>query len=270
MNRLHALSLVLITLSLASGCDNRSSSGPSCTWQSSSNSGGICRTDALCDGTQVAASCTDAECTCVVSGTPTGERFPADGFCGASESEQTRRVGARCDTSGPTDAGSPVGFEPYCATSPVIAGATCTSSAEGDRCPANVYCDTCGRSVMASCVCTSGSLGYSFVCSDPCGSCGVPDGGTPVPTDAGPLTACLSGAQCTASIDGSSESVELIAGVCADVAGTFVAACDTDHHDRCTLAAAGVVIYTDKTAAGYDPVASRMSCEMISGAVFTP
>jgi hypothetical protein len=221
----------------------------------------------------VAASCTDTECACLVSDAVTGERFPADGFCGASESEQTRRVGDRCAPSGSADAGSvmdaAVGFAPYCATSPVIAGATCTSSAEGDRCPANVYCDECGRNVMATCVCMSGALGYSFACSDPCGSCGVPDAGT-VPTDAGPLTACLSGSQCTASTDGSTESVELIAGVCADIGGTFVATCAMDHHDRCTVAAYGIVIYTDKTVADYDAVASRMSCEMLTGAVFTP
>jgi hypothetical protein len=273
MIRLEVLSLIVITLSLASACDNRSSSGPSCTWQSSSNSGGICRTDVLCSGTQVAASCTDAECTCLVSDSATGERFPADGFCAASESEQTRRVGARCAPSGSADAGSAmdaaVGFAPYCATSPVISGATCTSSAEGDRCPANVYCDACGRNVMATCVCTADSLGYSFACSDPCGSCGVPDAGTE-PVDAGPLNACLSGPQCTASSDGSSESIELIAGVCDKVGGTFVASCATDHHDRCVVATYGIVIYTDKTAADYDPVSSREGCEGTLGGVFTP
>lgn len=272
MDRLQALSFFVITLSLASGCDNRSSSGHACTWQSSSSSGGICRTDVLCSGTQVAASCTDAECSCVVSGTPTGERFPADGFCAATESEQTRRVGARCDTSGPAvDAGSTEEFAPYCATSPVVAGATCTSSAEGDRCPASVYCDACGSSVTTSCVCTTSALGYSFACADPCGSCAMPDGGTtPVPTDAGPLRACLSGPQCTDSIDGSSDTIALIADVCDEVGGTFVAGCDTDHHDRCTVATYGIVIYTDKTAADYDAAASREGCEGTLGGVFTP
>ncbi len=84
--------------------------------------------------------------------------------------------GSTADSSMQTDAG-PV-FSDNCPSSPVFDQQTCISSTNGAVCAGHTYCDSCARDVATTCTCVPYTLGFQFVCEDPCTTCGV-DAGAP-------------------------------------------------------------------------------------------
>lgn len=269
-----------ITLSFGAGCSD--SGTGRCQYQSSSNSGGICRVDLTCGGVDLAASCTDSDCNCIVNGARTAQSFAANGFCDQSEAEQSQRAEASCTL--PSDAGSTgdaSGDDPRC-ESLVYNGMACHAEDVGATCAGTAACFCSGPvNVSTTCVCEEGTaFGRAWRCEDACKSACTPDAGSPA-TDAGSPdaaakpdegaagSACFLAPQCMETITGSANSLAAIAKICDQAGGSYVAACDTDHHDQCMLAQYELVIYTDKNNPLYDSVTSKAECEK-NGGVFTP
>jgi hypothetical protein len=261
-------------IALGAGCSGGGVAGR-CQVRSSSSSGGICRVDLTCGGFDLAASCTETDCACIVDEASTGQRFPADGFCDQTEVEQGRRAEASCQL--PSDAGPTAeasGSDPRCPPS-AYTGMACRAEDVGATCPGTAACFCSGPvNISTTCVCEEGTaLGRSWRCADDCESaCAKPDAGAPdaaKPDQGAAGTACLLAPQCIESTTGSASSLALIAKVCGQVGGTYVAGCETDHHDQCMVAKQEVVLYTDKTDPFYDSLASEASCNQLAG-VFTP
>ena len=262
-----------VSLAILAGCGSGDAAGR-CQIQSSSSSGGICRLDLACGGWELAASCSDVDCACIVNGASTGQRFIANGFCGQPEAEQGRLVEANCVL--PSDAGGKAadgGIDPRC-PSLVNTGMACGAGDLNLTCPGTAAC-FCNKPVNISttCVCKEGTaFGRAWRCTDDCQSACSADAGAPKldqgalkPDTAAGGTACFAEPQCIASTTGSSASIALIASVCSKVSGKAVTTCATSHHDQCVVAAQEIVIYTDKNHPLYDPLSSKAGCDQLGG-----
>lgn len=263
-------SIALLCFSAA--CADSGEAG-TCHYQSSSSSGGICRLDLRCEGYDLAASCTDVDCVCLVDGAKTGQTFAANGLCATPLPEQIRQVETRCaPPAAPADGGASGDgqVDPRCPPK-AYTGMACGTEALGATCAGAAACFCNGPvNIATTCVCEEGAaFGRVWRCDPDCKSACEPDAGVAKPDQGASGNACVVPPQCIESTTGSASSITVITSMCTKLGGTRTAACSKDHHDQCLVASQEVVIYTDKTIPQYDPYASQHACSSVGGS-FTP